>query len=404
MTEKISFIHAADLHLDSPFQGLADLPDHIFSKVKESTFVALDRLVETAIDYDVDFVLLVGDLFDHERQSLKAQVKLREAFETLYSYGINVYLSYGNHDFLTGNIYPITYPENVFIFGTEEVTSFTYEKEGKKLANIYGFSYENRAVTENKANEYEVEDSSIPYHIAMLHGSLYGNKDHAPYAPFRLTDLQVKPFDYWALGHIHERTILSERPPIVYPGNTQGRHRHETGEKGCYYVELTKTETNVTFIPLQAILFETVKVDVSHCNQIDEIERKLRSLFTHIDDCKLIYLTFVSDNGMIHTFEAEGLLKQLIDIVNDSLVKHDVWHYIYDYRIETNIVDRKVTNEFFVTELHQTFDHLHLQEQLADLYHHPVGRKFLQQVSNEEVKNEAKQYLFHQLLKSGEGE
>lgn len=50
MTEKISFIHAADLHLDSPFQGLADLPDHIFSKVKESTFVALDRLVETAID------------------------------------------------------------------------------------------------------------------------------------------------------------------------------------------------------------------------------------------------------------------------------------------------------------------------------------------------------------------
>src|SRR5690625_3427526 len=98
MANKISFIHAADLHLDSPFKGLTDLPEEIFTKVKESTFEALENLVQTAIDRKVDFILLVGDLFDHERQSLKAQVRLRRAFEDLMEHEINVYLSYGNHD------------------------------------------------------------------------------------------------------------------------------------------------------------------------------------------------------------------------------------------------------------------------------------------------------------------
>ena len=404
MTEKLTFIHAADLHLDSPFQGLSDLPENIFQEVKNSTFVALDRLVKTAIDYEVDFIVLVGDLFDHERQSLKAQIKLREAFETLQKHGINVYISYGNHDFLTGNIYPITYPENVFIFHSEEVTSFTYEKNGKKLANIYGFSYENRAVTENKALEYEIEDSSIPFHIATLHGSLYGNKQHAPYASFQLADLQREPFDYWALGHIHQREVLSNQPPIIYPGNIQGRHRHESGEKGCYYVELSNTDTNVTFVPLQAIMFENKKMDVSDCEQIDDVERKLKKLLNETNERKLIYITFYSENERIYTFEAEKLLDELIEMVNESTLYHDCWNYIYDYRIETNRFEQKITDHFFMNELEETFEKLDKKVELDELYSHHIGRKFLEPIDNEQIKREAKRYLFHHLLKVKEGE
>lgn len=404
MTEKLKFIHASDLHLDSPFQGLSDLPEHIFSQVKDSTFHALENLVDTAIEHKVDFVLLVGDLFDHERQSLKAQVKLRGAFEKLKEHNINVYLSYGNHDFLTGNIYPITYPENVFIFQSEEVSSFTYEKDGEKLAKIYGFSYEKRAVTENKAVDYKIEDVSIPFHIATLHGSLYGNKQHAPYASFRLTDLHKEPFDYWALGHIHQREILSEQPPIIYPGNIQGRHRHETGEKGCYLVELSKTETNYTFIPLQTIIFENKIIDVSDCEQMDELERKLRKLFEEVHDRKLIYLTLYSNNERIYSFETEGFIQQIIELLNESYATNDTWHYIYDYQIETDRVEQKFSNHFFVKELYDTFKKLDMQEELEDLYHHHVGRKFLEPIAHEEVKEEAKRYLFHHLLKVKEGE
>src|SRR5690625_1617152 len=205
MVNRISFIHAADLHLDSPFKGLTNLPDTILSQVRESTFLAFDNLVTTAINKQVDFVILVGDLFDNEVQSLKAQVYLKKAFEKLQFHGINVYLSYGNHDFINGNIHPMKYPENVFIFPNKQVTSFTFEKNNQKLASIYGFSYETRSVTTNKTSEYMISDESIPFHIAMLHGSVYGNKEHYPYAPFQLTDLMDKPFNYWALGHIHKQ-------------------------------------------------------------------------------------------------------------------------------------------------------------------------------------------------------
>jgi len=99
MTRAVTFLHAADLHLDSPFKGLSDIHDEIFDDIRMSTFHAFDRLVDAAIENEVDFVLLVGDLFDNERQSLKAQLHLRDGFERLKNERINVYISYGNHDF-----------------------------------------------------------------------------------------------------------------------------------------------------------------------------------------------------------------------------------------------------------------------------------------------------------------
>src|SRR5690625_6803697 len=93
MKDSISFIHAADLHLDSPFKGLTDIPETVFQDVRESTFTALNQLVQTAIMKQVDFILLVGDLFDNDKQSLKAQVQLRKAFQTLQQHDIDVYLS-----------------------------------------------------------------------------------------------------------------------------------------------------------------------------------------------------------------------------------------------------------------------------------------------------------------------
>src|SRR5690625_6351761 len=121
LNNTISFIHAADLHLDSPFQGLTFLPESLFEKVRQSTFNAFNRLIQTAINKKVDFILLVGDLFDNEKQSLKAQVYLRKAFEKLDQHGIDVYLSYGNHDYMNGNKHRITYPKNVHIFPNDTV-------------------------------------------------------------------------------------------------------------------------------------------------------------------------------------------------------------------------------------------------------------------------------------------
>src|SRR5699024_7922919 len=159
--KKITFMHAADLHLDSPFKGLTQLPSSLVEEVRQSTFHAFDTLINKAIDYQIDFLLLVGDLFDHEEQSLKAQIHLRNAFLKLQTNHMQVYLSYGNHDFIHKNNHQVTFPENVSVFKSEQVQSFFYERDGERLAEINGFSYESRAVTESKIDEYPSRNQNV---------------------------------------------------------------------------------------------------------------------------------------------------------------------------------------------------------------------------------------------------
>src|SRR5699024_9409718 len=132
-----------------PFIGLSDLDEELFENIKESTFTALNNLIEEAIKHQVDFVLIVGDLFDNSEQSIKAQIKLKAAFDKLNTYDITVYLSYGIDEFMQGNQYHVEYHNNVYIYPDEQVTYYTHYQNNKPVDNIYGFSYETRAVNED---------------------------------------------------------------------------------------------------------------------------------------------------------------------------------------------------------------------------------------------------------------
>jgi len=228
----MKFLHAADLHLDTPFQGLSGLPADLRVQVVAAPLQALQRLVDLAIAEHVDFVLLVGDLFDQQAQSVQAQAALMAALEQLQVAQIPVVLSFGNHDYQ-----PITrqwhFPANVHAFGPS-VKTVTLTTADQTRVAISGFSYDQRWVTTSKLAEYPVKNTNVDYHIGMLHGQLGTAGDH--YAPFSVSDLLTKHYDYWALGHIHQRQTLNAVPPVVYSGNLQGRYRDETGEKGCLIV------------------------------------------------------------------------------------------------------------------------------------------------------------------------
>lgn len=407
MERNIRFIHAADLHLDSPFKGLTNLPGHLFQEIKDSTFQALTHLVEAAIEYEVDFVLITGDLFDNEKQSLKAQIHLRKAFERLQKHRISVFISYGNHDFINGNVHQVTYPDNVHIFPDEQVRSFVYEKNGEPLARVYGFSYVNRAVTENKSKEYEVENRDIPFHIAMLHGSVQGDEEHDPYAPFQISDLDMKGFDYWALGHIHKRAVLKEEPYIVYPGNTQGRHRKETGEKGCYYVQLASHKTDVTFIPLQEIEFTNLSVDASSLKEIFDLEAMVLENIKQLKGGtpRLIDINLTGQNSELKKWKINGQLDELIDIINESLSNQIPWRYIFNVAVsmeERLAIDETSYGEHFFGELKQIIENTDGLSHLQELYQHRQARKYLDLPTRTEEKvwkQEAGNRLFDELLK-----
>lgn len=405
MAEEISFIHAADLHLDSPFKGLSNLPEQIFNEVLESTFAALDQLIEVAISKQVDFVLIAGDLFDNEKQSLKAQIRLRRAFEKLESQSIHVYLSYGNHDYIKGNRYPVTYPENVSIFPGEKVTNFTFTKDGADVAQIYGFSYENRAVFERKAKAYKISDETIPYHIAMLHGSIVSNTEHDVYAPFQISDLVEEDFNYWALGHIHKREILKDNPPMVYPGNIQGRNRKETGEKGCYHVILKDKQAELSFIPLQSIEFQSKKIDVSSCKQVHDLEKQILREITSTKGPQLIELTLTSDDPSLKEWERLKHVEDIVDLINETTVSGMNWKYIF--RVSTDVkqvlIDEAMENgSHFIAELSHHLKETAILPYIGELYQHKQARRYLKPLSNEEeqeIKEEAKQLLIQELLK-----
>jgi len=407
MNKRISFIHAADIHMDSPFKGLTHIPEEIIEDVQASTFTAFDQLVRTAIAKQVDFVLLVGDVFDHALHSLKAQVHVRNACETLQKHGIDVFMSFGNHDYLKGAPFQLTYPDNVYIFQSEEVTYFPFIKQGETYAHIYGFSYENQAVTTNKALEYEKVAAEVPFHIAMLHGNANQQTDHEPYAPFNIGDLLRKPFDYWALGHVHTQSILHENPWIVYPGNIQGRHRRETGAKGCYYVEMQGKETSLEFIPLHSIAFENIEIDAQDIETIEEFEIEIKKQMEQLTDVQtpiMVHITCEHVHASFMDLYEQGYVQECIDILNHTYAHMPVWKYMYKLRIESHHSlesDVHIEDHFF-TELTTAWDDLPVESMLEPLFNHPQARKFLHPLTKEEqgtITKRAREELTRALMK-----
>lgn len=394
MNAAVTFIHAADLHLDSLFKGLRHVPADIFKEIQESTFTALNHLVDEAINNKVDFVLLAGDLYDHESQSLKAQIRLRRAFERLADKNIAVFLSYGNHDFRKGDSFDVEYPDNVYIFPEESVTCTPFYKNGEAAAAIYGFSYENRAVYENKSAEYERTKDEFPFHIAMLHGSVATNTEHDSYAPFQLKDLLNKRMDYWALGHIHKRQHLHADPPVIYPGNIQGRHRKETGEKGCYLITLSRHQVKQTFLPLQAIRYEEAEVDIRDCLTPSQTEKAMMRQLPEYSVPTLLYLNITAKENDAFTPD-DNLVQELIEVINESLAEAFPWQYIYRYQIVLEEESTQLTDAFLKDVL-EGADMAFIQEGLNEIYHHKDARKFLSPLTDEDeqtIKTDAYRLL-----------
>jgi len=249
----MKFIHAADLHLDSPFLGLTTLPSSLLTTVRQSTFTAATRVFDRAIAEQVDFVLLAGDLFDRAEQSVAAQAYLFQQFDRLNDQHIPVMISFGNHDYLADQHQTVSYPANVTVLGPT-VTTHTLTLASGETVAVSGFSYPERWVPTDQVADFPVH-AETQWHIGMLHGAVAtGTDDH--YAPFHVADLLAKRYDYWALGHVHHRQLLSEQPPILYAGNTQGRSINETGEKGAYLVTSQAGKLVPTFFPTAEILWE----------------------------------------------------------------------------------------------------------------------------------------------------
>jgi exonuclease SbcD len=403
---QITFLHAADLHLDSPYIGLRHLPEQILKRVQESTFISLQRIIDIAIKKQVDFIIVAGDLYDTEQRSLKAQVRFRNEMLRLEREGIQAYIIHGNHDPLTGNWVDLDWPANVHIF-RQEVEVKTFVKQGEHLANLYGFSYFHKSVTENMTVQYEKQSEGC-YHIGILHGTISNNKDHTPYAPFQLADLKSKAFDYWALGHIHQKQVLNDAPPIVYSGNIQGRNKKEIGEKGCYYVSLHDAGCNYSFMQTSDILWETISISITDFNTVDELLNICKLEIEQLrrtDQGVFVHLQFNGYSELSTILQEDIMVDDMIEILQAGEDEQHNFVWISSYENLTQTIDHrenlKKELHFVGDLLHQFEQYVHIDQALAPLYKHKEGRRFtspLQEDEKEALVNEAETWVVNELL------
>ncbi|EKF6108161.1 exonuclease SbcCD subunit D [Listeria monocytogenes] len=321
--KEIQFLHMADLHLDSPFIGLSTLPQPLFSAIQESTFQSLERITTVAIKEAVDFVLIAGDIYDSEDQSVRAQARFSKEMKRLEVANIPVFMIHGNHDFIEKHKEKLTLPSNVHVF-SEQVEVMSHKTATGVSVNIYGFSYNERHIRSSRVDKYKIQGNA-DFHIALLHGSeVSSSEEHDVYAPFRVQEISKKGFDYWALGHIHKRQLLAESPSIYYPGNIQGRNRKESGEKGASIITLSEASTTIDFIGTSPIIWEEAVITLPENSEINAFYRETTKLLESYQGRSHSYFLHIivkmENKQKIDTNDWLQMLQEEVEITDNTFV------------------------------------------------------------------------------------
>ncbi len=264
----MKFIHAADVHLDSPLRGLERYDGAPVEEIRGATRRAFENMVQLAIDEEVAFVLLAGDLYDGDWKDYNTGLFFGRQMARLQEAGVRVYVVAGNHDAASQITRTLRPPQNVHVFATRAPETVLLEELG---VAIHGQGFPTRAVTDDLTRRYPLADPDL-FNIGLLHTSLDGRPGHEVYAPCTLDGLRSRGYRYWALGHVHNREIVAEEPWVVFPGNTQGRNARETGPKGCSLVtvEAGRVES-VEHRALDVVRWRACSVDVADAKTLDEV-------------------------------------------------------------------------------------------------------------------------------------
>lgn len=310
----MKFLHIADVHLDSPFLGLSFLPSELFCQIKNAIQLSFEKAVNFAIDNDVDLVLLAGDTFDSIHPTPQSKIFFANQIKRLVDRQIQVVMVLGNHDY--SQIDDLLLNESPYfkiIGSNEQIEQVDFMTKSQYKYRVVGFSYQHNHITEDIIAKYPPKSTSI-YTIGLAHaGMKQSSVDQNNYAPFTLNEVKNLNYDYFALGHIHLRQVLSQEPWIVYSGNLQGRHVNEKDAKGFYFgqVDEQSQNTQLQFIDVSPIVWQTVDLT------LDEPFKSTTKLCSKIQN-------LLADNNLrptlftLNIIGAELLSDAQLDMLNDK--------------------------------------------------------------------------------------
>ncbi|MCL5886887.1 MAG: DNA repair exonuclease [Actinobacteria bacterium] len=277
MSRSFKFVHTADIHLDAPFVGVSAKDVRVQEELIRATYAALDRVATIAVERQVDFVVVAGDIYNTKDKSTRAQLRFRSVMQRLAEANIGVYLVHGNHDPANGYSAGLDMPDNVHYFSTTKVERIEVkDASGQTLCALYGQGFGTAVVTDNLARRFS-RQAGDETAIGVLHANVGGQQGYENYAPCTLQDLRDAKMDYWALGHIHKKQDLGDSPKIRYCGSPQGLNPKEDGAHGCWVVTMNRGEvTEEEFVETDSVRWHQTTIDVGQMNKVDDLVDALR--------------------------------------------------------------------------------------------------------------------------------
>ncbi len=226
------FVHTADIHLDSPLRSLALRDAALSERVGTATREAFRGIVDLCLAQAVDALLIAGDLYDGTQTSMKTARFLAAELGRLDAAGIATCIIRGNHDALSRITRELVLPPSVTVFGA---------RAGVRMFGavaVHGISFAEAHAPGSLLPSFGAPVAGA-VNIGMMHTSLNGAAGHDVYAPCALADLMASGFRYWALGHVHRRSVHLGAATVVMPGMPQGRDIGEAGAKSVTLVTIS---------------------------------------------------------------------------------------------------------------------------------------------------------------------
>lgn len=300
---RFRFVHASDLLLDSPFTGLVCRSERVREALVNASLAAFDRLVDYAIAKDAAFVLFSGRLYEGPRRGVRAQARLLSGFRKLSDCGIEVFcFDQAMAPVFAQWVATQRLPKGVKLFrsGSEEI--FPVVREGEHLASLRSALHRHDDTVESFQNRHRARSSGV--NIGVLQMPLDGR----PLDLSQLLFLKETTVDYWGLGGIPRRKMLSEKSPyIVFPGTLQGRGfgSGDVGPKGAALVEVEADKIlKVSFVPLDAVRTLVVDMDIQKLSTLEDlresVEREREKLLRNNQGVSIVARLNLCGEGALH--------------------------------------------------------------------------------------------------------
>lgn len=415
------FVHAADLHIGSPFVGLrAKAGDEVADRLQNATYQAFDNLINLCLDEKVDFLLVAGDVYDGDNRLPRDQIYFWNGMKKLAEAGIQSFVVHGNHDHLGGRYSSMSWPGGVHVFEDPDMTPewAVATRDDTPIADIRGVSYTQQNVDVNLAARFGMARNSELFSIGLLHCNVGEVEGHGNYAPCAVEDLLDRGFDYWALGHIHKKQSLGRgNVRIEYPGNIQGRDVGEVDEKGCLLVQVSADGTAEShFMPLDVVRWKVSDVPTENITALDGLVSALYGTVDELradaDDRDIVArLRLTGRSALAREIRDGGGLHVITDDLNPaSFTSPWVWIESIDDRTRPEIdIDAISERDDFIGQLLKEAseaDPVDFEDALAEVFSGRYARRNgpLKPPSPDQISewlNEARWYLAEQFIDSG---